>query len=211
MAPRTCRGKVVVERARVGRPSQQEQKRRELIPVIARAFTELGYRGATTAELARRCGVQENILYRVWPDKKAMFLAAIEFVYEFSESTWLSVLESGGDGDPARRILEFESRHHGEFGHYRILFTALGETDDAEIREAARRIFGRFHRFLRAQIAARSRRSRRALAPPELTAWAAIGLGTAANIGRELGLLGDAERRRLMSTIGRVLLEGEAS
>lgn len=196
----------------MGRPSQQDQKRRDLIAVIARAFTELGYRGTTTAELARRCGVQENILYRLWPDKKAMFLAAIEFVYEFSESTWLRVLERGGkgeDGDPAQRILDFESRHHGEFGHYRILFTALGETDD-EIREAARRIFGRFHRFLRAQIAARPRRPRRALPAPELAAWAAIGLGTAANIGRELGLLGDAERRRLISTIGRLLLEGEA-
>ena len=44
------------------RPNQTLEKRRELLPVIARAFAELGYRRATTAELARRCGVRENIL-----------------------------------------------------------------------------------------------------------------------------------------------------
>ena len=67
------------------RPNRTAERRRELIPVIARAFTELGYRRSTTAELARRCEVQENILYRLWPDKRAMFIAAIEHM-AFDES-----------------------------------------------------------------------------------------------------------------------------
>ena len=63
------------------------EKRDELLPAMAQTFTELGYRRTTTAELSRRCRVQENILYRLWPSKKGMFLAAIDFVYEFSERT----------------------------------------------------------------------------------------------------------------------------
>ena len=48
------------------------ERRAEFIPILANAFAELGYRRATTAELARRCDVQENILYRLWPDKRSM-------------------------------------------------------------------------------------------------------------------------------------------
>ena len=60
------------------RPDQSAEKRNELLPIIAETFTRLGFRRTTTAELAKRCKVRENILYRLWPDKKAMFIAAID-------------------------------------------------------------------------------------------------------------------------------------
>ena len=49
----------------MARPSQSPEKIKELLPVVARAFAELGYRRTTTADLARRCGVRENVLYRL--------------------------------------------------------------------------------------------------------------------------------------------------
>jgi AcrR family transcriptional regulator len=192
------------------RPSRIREQREELLPVLASAFTQLGYRRTTTAALAERCGVQENILYRLWPDKKAMFLAAIEYVYEFSERTWLRMLErSRGPGSAAQRLLGFESQHHGEFGHYRIIFSGLGELDDADIRAALKGLFTRFHRFLLGQILAhRADRSGKDALAAELAAWAVIGLGTTVNIGRELGLLNDAQRRELIGQVGGRLLEG---
>jgi AcrR family transcriptional regulator len=190
------------------RRNRNDERRRALLPIIARTFTELGYRRTTTAELAKRCHVRQNILYRLWADKKAMFLAAVDYVYEFSEATWLHLLETGR-GSPARRLLEFESEHLGEFGHYRIIFTGLAETDDADIRDALRRTFARFQRFLVAQIVAHRRSGAKRRGPSaESAAWAAVGLGTVANIGRELGLLDDAARGRLLAEVGRVLLEG---
>lgn len=195
----------------MGRASLQAEKRTEFLPLIARAFTELGYRRATTAQLADRCGVQENILYRLWPDKKAMFLAAIDYVFDLSEQTWMRLLEQDADGESgARKLLAYESLHHGQFGHYRIIFTGLGEIDDPDIRDALRRMFSRFHRFLHAQIVAHRRQGGRPDAPSgELAAWAAIGLGTVANIARELGLFNDEQRQRLIATIGRELLDGD--
>ena len=131
------------------RPNQSAQRRQEFTPIIARAFAELGYRRTTTAELADRCGVRENILYRLWPDKKAMFIAAIEYVYGLSAQTWEKLLEKGGDKPgAARRLLDYESVHHGEFGLYRIVFAGLSETDDPEIRQALRHMYDRFHRFI---------------------------------------------------------------
>lgn len=192
------------------RPNQTQQKRRDLLPIVARAFAELGYRRVTTAELAARCDVRENILYRLWPDKKAMFIAAIEYVYDMSAATWGRLLaESGSTNGAAARLLDYESHHHGEFGHYRIIFAGLSETDDPDIRKALRHVYGQFHTFVRAQIEGNRRAGKAGKHPdPALAAWAFVGLGTVANICRELGLLSDRDRKALMADIGQLMLQG---
>jgi len=193
----------------MGRPNLSVQRRKRLIPKIARAFAELGYRRATTAELARRCGVQENILYRLWPDKKAMFIAAIDWVYELSAGIWEGLTDGAEAGSrTAEKLLEYEAIHHGEFGLYRILFAGLNEAGDPEIARALRGVYCRFQRFIEKQIAARVPGSRlEQRLEPALVAWAFIGLGTVANIGRELGFIGDDVRSRLIGEIGRRLLD----
>ena len=197
----------------MARPNQTTERRKQLIPVITRAFAELGYRRATTAELAKRCNVRENIFYRLWPDKKAMFIAAIEHRYMLSAETWGKLLRrNDSDSSPAERLLQYEAEHFGELGLYRIVFAGLSETDDPDIQDALQDMYGRFHRFIRRQIAAhRDGGARRALPNAELSAWAFVGLGTVANIGRELGLLTDRQRKRLIADVGRVLLEGQAT
>jgi AcrR family transcriptional regulator len=194
----------------MARPSQISQKRRELIPVVARAFAEQGYRRMTTAELARRCGLRENVLYRLWPDKKAMFMAAIDYVFDVSVETWQKLLkDTATDRTSAQRLLEYEASHHGEFGLYRLIFAGLSELDDSDIREALGRMYQHFKKFICEQIEAHRADAGGQRTPgAELAAWAVIGLGTVANIGRELGLVSNAQRRRLMEQVGACLLEG---
>jgi AcrR family transcriptional regulator len=194
------------------RPSQTDQKRRKLLPIVARAFAELGYRRATTAELAQRCKVRENILYRIWPDKKAMFIASIDYVYEQTADQWGEVLSETDDhADAAVRLLKHEAEHYGESGLHRIIFAGLSETDEPEIREAMRKMYGRFHRFIRGQIVAHRDGGRTNGLPDEtVSAWAIVGLGNVANIGRELGLLSDRARNKLLGDVGRLLLEGQS-
>ena len=192
----------------MARPNQSEDRRREFIPILARAFAELGYRRTTTAELAQRCCVRENILYRLWPDKKTMFIAVIDYVYDLSAAIWGRLLAEGdGQRSAAERLLEYESTHHGEFGLFRIVFAGLSETDDPEIRTALADMYRRYHRFIKTQIAAHRGASPSPHPTDEtLAAWAIIGLGTVANIGRELGLLDDKTRRNLLAALGAGLL-----
>ncbi|MBI4602503.1 MAG: TetR/AcrR family transcriptional regulator [Planctomycetes bacterium] len=192
------------------RPDLSPERRLELVPTLARTFADLGYRRTTTAELAGRCGVRENILYRLWPDKRAMFIAALDHVYQLSERTWGELLARADDrASPAEFILEYESSHHGEHGIYRIVFAGLSETDDPEIAEAMRHLYGRFQGFVRKQVEAHQARSRaHAFTDPGLLAWTIVGLGTVANIGRELGLLSTHTRKRLLGEVGRALLGG---
>ena len=194
----------------MARPSLVVEKRRELLPVVARAFAEMGYRRTTTADLARRCGVRENILYRLWPDKKAMFVAAIDYVFDLSAETWARLLEQPAKRQSAaRKLLEHEASHHGELGLYRIVFAGLSETDDPEIREALGRMYEHFQKFIREQIEKHRAESDGDGGKVTSTsaAWAVIGLGTVANIGRELGLMDESDRKRLMEQAGRCLLD----
>ncbi len=194
----------------MARPSLINERRKQILPIVARTFAALGYRRTTTAELARRCEVRENILYRIWPDKKAMFVAAIEYVYQLSAETWEALLrEDGSDGSPAERLLAYEAKHYGETGLYRLIYAGLSETDDPEVRAALRHMYGRYHRFIRGRIVEyRGRSSNGADREADLFAWAIVGLGSVANIGRELGLIGSRRRERLFADVGRFLLEG---
>ena len=192
------------------RPSHADERRQRLLPIVARTFADLGYRRTTTAELAKRCKVRENILYRLWRDKKAMFVASIEFVYALSADTWQGLLAEGGDGQhPAELLLQYESEHHGESGLQRLVFAGLNETDDPAIRKALGATYRRFHRFIGEQISAYRDDHRRARQPDAaLSAWAVIGLGTLASIVQELGLLQRGQRRRFFAEVGRLLVEG---
>lgn len=195
----------------MGRPDQSPQRRYDLLPLLAAAFAETGYRRTTTAALARRCRTQETVLYRLWPDKKAMFLASIDHVFRRSAEVWGELLREHPEPTAAEAILRHEAEHHGEMGLYRILFAGLGETDDAEIRDRLRQTYLAFQRFVRDQIAEHRKRRGGATAPdPELAAWALLGLGTVTSIGRELDLLAPKKRKRLLEEAGRLLLEGES-
>lgn len=192
----------------MARPSTLEDKRREFLPIVAGAFVELGYRRLTSAEIAARCGVGENVLYRIWPDKAAMFLAALEWVYLASERAWERLLNDADSGQSTfLRLLEYEARHLGEHGLYRIVFAGLSETDDPRIRAALRDLYGRFHAFVRRQLTAHRGAGTGHALDAELAAWAIVGLGTVANIGRELGLIGAERREALLWDAGRILAE----
>jgi AcrR family transcriptional regulator len=192
----------------MARPDRSGERRRQLAPVLARAFVELGYRRATTAELASRCGVQEKALYRLWPDKRAMFLAALDQVFAESEAVWERLANEAGRGQSsAERLLAHEAEHHGEHRLYRIVFAGLSETDDAPIREALAGLYGRFQALIQGQVERhRKGRRHRGDLDPALAAWAIVGLGTVANIGRELELLKARERARLLAQAGARLL-----
>lgn len=194
------------------RPSTIEDKRREFLPIVAGAFAELGYRRLTSSELAARCGVGENVLYRIWPDKAAMFLAALEWVYLASERAWERLLNEVEGGESTfLRLLAYESRHMGEHGLHRIVFAGLSETDDPRIRAALRDLYGRFQAFVRRQITAHRRTDANSALDAELAAWAIVGLGTMANIGRELGLFSAERREALLWGAGRLLAETSAT
>jgi TetR/AcrR family transcriptional repressor of nem operon len=195
--------------AAMPRPSRIDQQRKNLLPIVCQVFSELGYHRTTTAELAARCGVRENILYRLWRDKKAMFLAAIDDIFQGRSERWAELqAEESTSERAAETLVAYEAKHQGEFGFYRVVFTALVEADDPEIRKAITDMYRRFHKRLRDWIASSGKggKSTRRLSA-EATAWAMIGLATVSNIIRELQLLRPRQREDLFARTARHLIQ----
>lgn len=188
--------------------SKSTEQRAKLLPMVCRAFSEFGYRRTTTAKLAEECGVRENILYRIWPDKKAMFIAAIDDVFTRRAETWQTILaDDSGSDDVVERIITFEAKHQGEFGFYRIVFTALAELDDPEIRAALHRMYHEFHKLVREAL--RSGKARSSDSPDQLSdgdaAWGLLGLATISNIVRELKLVRPRQRESMFASVATAL------
>ena len=180
----------------------------DFLPLIAAAFVEFGYRRTTTAELARRCDVRENELYRIWPSKKQMFLAALDYVYNVSVQQWQDQVSDDGRQTAAEQILEHQARSRGDSALHRIVFSGLSEIDDPEIRTALAEHYRRFHEVLAGYI--QDHRNCRGIENPTIgeqqTAWALIGLASIFDIRGDLGLGSTRERRQLLKTVSESLL-----
>jgi len=190
----------------MSRPSQADEQRKKLLTIVCQTFRDLGYRRTTTAELARRCRVRVNILYRLWPDKKAMFLAAIDDIFQSRAEKWGQILADLPD--PARRVerlIAYETQHQGEFGFYRVIFTALAETDDDEMREALIRMYRHFHELVLKQISTGPEGNPNGVLAGD-AAWGLIGLATISNIIVELNLLGPRQRERMFAAVAKSLI-----
>lgn len=192
------------------RPSQIDEQRKKLLPIVCQTFSELGYRRTTTAELAQRCEVRENILYRLWPDKKAMFLAAIDDIFQARAEKWEQILaDLPSPESRVERLIAYEAEHQGEFGFYRVIFTALAETDDDEMREALVRMYRQFHKLVSQQITTGHEEDRDHLTVSD-AAWGLVGLATISNIIVELNLLGPRQRKQMFASVAQVLVSGTA-
>lgn len=184
-------------------------RKSEFVPVLADAFIELGYQRTTTAELARRCGVRENELYRIWPSKKAMFLDAIRHIFTWTLSAWSKATTDDTDGDktPAERLIAHQARDHGHRRFYRIVFSGLTEVNDQEVRLELKTLYERFHQTVTEYVVSdRTDRSTRYALDDRQTAWAIMGIGAIVDIQRELGLLPKTERGELLEAVALAVL-----
>lgn len=190
------------------RPSRLDAQREQLLQTVTEVFCEFGYRRTTTAMLAERCQVRENILYRLWADKKSMFLAAINDLFDSKARVWNDLLARSEDAsDVAAILVDYEARHQGEFGFYRVVFTGLNETDDPDIKAALIDMYKRFHQLICKYIKpAQSAASGDDSLPVDSCAWALVGLATISNILRELAILKPRKRERVFSQVATLLL-----
>ncbi len=142
-----------------------------------------------------------------------MFLAAIDDIFRSRAEVWSEILADRPAPEQAvERIVKYESQHQGEFGFYRIVFTALTETDDEDIRVALVNMYKSFHQLVCSQVeAGRGSGDLESDLPVEMAAWGLLGLATISNIIRELKLLPPRQRERMFATVAKCLVGGESS
>jgi|ERR1700722_991673 AcrR family transcriptional regulator len=117
-------------------------ERRELVLDVALAeFAARGMFGTSTEDVARQAGISQPYLFRLFPTKKALFIALIARCFQRVEDTFLA---AAGDrtGDEA---LEAMANAYTELLDDRTLLLvqmqAYAACDDPEIRTATRAAF----------------------------------------------------------------------
>src|SRR5258705_12671383 len=71
-----------------------DQRREQVLDAARAEFGERGYEPTTTESIARRVGVSQPYLFRLFPNKKAMFVAASESCFDQVEA----MFERAADG-----------------------------------------------------------------------------------------------------------------
>ncbi|SDP79496.1 transcriptional regulator, TetR family [Streptomyces sp. cf386] len=88
----------------MGRISAQERRESVIRAAIAE-FAIAGYHGTATAAIARRVGVTQPYLSRLFPDKKAIFVTALTRSMEDTRLAFQRAADGVEDGERARQAM----------------------------------------------------------------------------------------------------------
>jgi TetR/AcrR family transcriptional regulator, transcriptional repressor of bet genes len=87
----------------MGRPSNTDQRRAEIVDALLSVMAKTGFDNATVAAIAREAGLTSGLLHYHFENKQAILVALIERLLAGLERRVLLRLEEAGD-DPRRRL-----------------------------------------------------------------------------------------------------------
>ena len=187
-----------------------EERKAAVLECACGIFSAGSYRGTTTAEIARKAGVTEPVLYRHFASKRDLYLAVLEESWRRLRALWERVVEEESDprfwvGAMGRAYLESKD---SKVLCAELWIQALTEaSDDPEIRKLLRRQMREVHDFV-ADVIRRSQAAGGVFPErdPSAEAWIFISIGLLGTVGRRVGSVPDedfeaiiASRRRWMT------------
>jgi AcrR family transcriptional regulator len=170
-----------------------EQRKAAVLECACGIFSTGSYRGTTTAEIARRAGVTEPVLYRHFASKRELYLAVLEESWRRLRALWDEAIAD--EPDPRLRV--------GAMGHSyfaandpkvlcaELWIQALTEaSDDAEIRRFLRRQMREVHDYV-SDVIRRSQADGGIFEDRDASAeaWIFIAIGLLGTVSRRVGNL----------------------
>jgi AcrR family transcriptional regulator len=120
-----------------------EERREVILRAAVPEFAVGGLAGTSTETIARRAGISQPYLFRLFPTKKELFLASVERIFERVEAAF----REAADGLRGQEALEAMGDSYGAFlGDRQLLMhqmQAYAACDDADVRAVTRKGFGR--------------------------------------------------------------------
>lgn len=144
-----------------------EQRRVTVLAAALPEFAAKGLAGTSTEDIARRAGISHPYLFRLFPTKKALFIAVVDACFARVADRFI---EAAGDlrGQDA---LDAMGASYGELlsdrDRLRLQLQAYAACDDPDVQAATRRGFGRLW-----EIAA----DRSGFGPAEIRPFFAMGM-----------------------------------
>lgn len=184
-------------------------RRMQLLETAAQCFAEHGYRGTTTAMLAKQAGISEPILYRHFANKQDLFVALIESVGKTVLTEWRSAVRNASS--PLEQLRVILNRNPATADPttqyvYRILFHASTELTEPQIQQAIREHYASYVRYIagiikKAQDAGEIRKD----VPADMLTWQIVHAGIGFAMIRLLDVAGHGTPAFVAETVRLVL------
>ena len=132
MAPRGVRGSA-------------EARREDVLVAALQEFASGGLVGTSTDAIARRAGISQPYLFRLYPTKKALFLAAVQRTFDQTDQLFRDAAE-GIAGEQAKQAMgeAYSTLLAGGSPYLQMQLQAYAASVvDTEVRELTRRAFAR--------------------------------------------------------------------
>ena len=128
-----------------------DDRREQLLRAAIECFAQLGYRGTTTAQLAKAAGVSEPVLYQHFKSKHDLFVALVEQVGREVLRAWRQAIAPlTSPMDQLRVLLRLNPATTDPRTRqlYRVIFSAQVEYNEPIIQAALRRHYEQYAKFL---------------------------------------------------------------
>jgi AcrR family transcriptional regulator len=168
-----------------------QERKAAVLDCACGIFSTGSYRGTTTAEIARKAGVTEPVLYRHFASKRDLYLAVLEESWGRLQKLWNAAVDA--ESDPRLWVSAMGQAYFmakdPKVRCADLWVQALTEaSDDAEIRKFLRKQMREVHDFVSDMI----RRSQEAggIFPDRdasAEAWIFIAIGLLGTVGRRVG------------------------
>ena len=123
-----------------------EERRADVLRVAVAEFAKTGFQGTSTEDVARAAGISQPYLFKMFPTKKALFLALVEHGFTRVRQAFVDAV-GDATGDEA---LDRMGERYGELLRDRdellLQLQSYAACDDPEIGEVTRREFGNLWR-----------------------------------------------------------------
>jgi AcrR family transcriptional regulator len=176
--------------ARLPAPARREN----IVDAAIAVFARVGYREAATAAIAAELEISEPTIFRHFPTKRALYLAAVDRSAELTIQRWREI--AAASSSPLGALMEMGRWYFGELQrdsqHLRLRFRSYSEANDPEVAERVRGHLRAAYDFV-ADLYERARRAGEIAADTDVRAhtWLFVAVGTLLDVTQILGLRGD--------------------
>jgi AcrR family transcriptional regulator len=197
-----------VRRARRAAAQPAEVRREAIVDAATRVFAATPFRAARTTAIADAAGIAEGTIFRHFPSKRSLYLAALERSLGVVRDEFAAIAANTPDAIAALRAMASCAQEHATIAsdHLRLRQRAVAEAEDAEVRAQLLRGYHDIHALVVSVVRrGQQQGTMRQDASDEATAWLFLAGGL---LIETLGLLGvEAEERlalcRALGTIQR--------
>jgi len=119
-----------------------------LIAAATEEFATRGLYGTSTDDIARRAGISQPYLFRLFRTKKELFIAAIERCFDMTTEVFRGAAESAPMGERLHQMGLAYCRLLQNRPMLMMQMQAYAACEDEDVRDVVRRRYGELFRFI---------------------------------------------------------------